>query len=320
MAGLQAAPLPARIAGAKRPDIEGLRLLSAFGIVWFHSAHSGGRIALALAYSGLVVFLVLSVALGGRSGQPDAATLQRRALRLLRPWLFWFGLYVAFNALRGLPAFPLDAGWAAGVLAGPSIHLWYLPFMFGVLVLLDLLRAHVALRTLAAAGFVVALALMATAPWWRPVTLTLPYPALQWADALAPVAVGVFALGARSGCWSRRAVLAMAAALVLVATALVAFEWVGTPYAVGLAASLLVLLRQPSGRPCRPWRPWPGFASALTDCSFGVYLSHSLVFALLLAHGPVLPDWGLPVAIFALALAGTWVLRRALPRVAAAVT
>ena len=321
------APLPHNGAGPKRPDIEALRLLSALGIVWFHAAHS----AIALAYSGLVVFLVLSVALGGRSGRPDAATLQRRALRLLRPWLFWCGLYAAFNAVRGLPAWPLDAGWVAGVLAGPSIHLWYLPFMFGVLVLLDLLRAHVALRTLATTGFVMALALMATAPWWRPVTLSLIYPALQWADALAPVAVGVFVLGARSNCWSRRTVLAMAAALVLTATVLVAFEWIGTPYAVGIAASLLVLVlrRQPSGQavqapqlqqPVQPWLAWPGGFMALTDCSFGIYLSHSLVFSLLLAHGPALPEGTLPVAIFALALAAIWLLRSGLPRVAAAVT
>jgi surface polysaccharide O-acyltransferase-like enzyme len=295
----------------KRSDIESLRLLSAFGIVWFHAGSAG----LALAYSGLVVFLVLSVALGGRSGQPDGATVRRRAQRLLQPWLLWFGLYAAFNAARGLPVLPLDHGWAAGVLAGPSVHLWYLPFVFMVLVTLDLLRAHIALRTLSAAAFVLALALMAAAPWWRPVTLSLPYPALQWADALAPVLVGVFALGAQGACWPRRTVLAMAAALVLVAAVLAAFEWVGTPYAVGVAASLLVLLRTPDIE-----RPWPFDPGPLTDCAFGIYLSHSLVFALLLAHASELSEDALPLAIFAVALAGTWALRRGLPSLAARLT
>jgi len=294
----------------KRADIEWLRWVSAFGIVWFHAGHSG----IALAYSGLVVFLVLSVALGGRSGQPDLATLQRRALRLLRPWLLWFGLYAAFNAQRGLPVLPLDAGWVAGVLAGPSIHLWYLPFVFLVLVALDALRTHIALRTLSALAWAGAALVMATAPWWRPVTLGLPYPALQWADALAPVLVGVYALGAHDGCWSRPVALAMAVVLVLLAALLAAVDWVGTPYAVGLAASLLLLLLRQPGRPGSPG------LSAITDCAFGVYLSHSLVFALLLAHGPELSESALPVAIFALALAGTWALRRALPRVAAYLT
>jgi surface polysaccharide O-acyltransferase-like enzyme len=291
----------------KRPDIEILRLLSAFGIVWFHSGTHG----IALAYGGLVVFLVLSVALGGRAGRPDAATVLRRALRLLRPWLLWFGLYAAFNALRGLPVLPLEHGWVAGVLAGPSIHLWYLPFMFGALVALDLLRAHVALRMLSAAAFALALVVMATAPLWRPVSLGLPYPALQWADALAPVLVGVFALGAREGCWSRSTALAMAAVLVLAAAGLPAFEWVGTPYAVGLAASLWLLLRTPAASPAGAVK-----LAALTDCTFGIYLVHSGVFALLLAHGPALSEDALPVAIFAVALAGTWALRQALPRVA----
>jgi hypothetical protein len=183
------------------------------------------------------------------------------------------------------------------------------------LVALDLLRAHVALRTLSAAAFALALVVMATAPLWRPVSLGLPYPALQWADALAPVLVGVFALGAREGCWPRRSALATAAVLVLAAAGLAAFEWVGTPYAVGLAASLWVLLRTPA--------PTPGWAlklAPLTDCTFGIYLAHSGVFALLLAHGPALSEDALPVAIFAVALAGTWALRRALPRVAAWLT
>ncbi len=292
----------------KRPDIELLRLLSAFGIVWFHAGSSG----IALAYSGLVVFLVLSVALGGRTGRPDGATVQRRAVRLLQPWLLWFGLYAAFNALRGLPVLPQDPGWAAAVLAGPSIHLWYLPFVFGVLLVLDLLRAHIALRTLSAAAFVLALVLMATVPWWRTVSLGLPYPLLQWADALAPVLVGVFALGARAGCWSRRTVRAMAGVLVLAAAGLTAFEWVGTPYAVGLAASLLVLLREPAAAPA-----WALKTAPLTDCAFGIYLSHSLVFALLLTHAPGWSEDALPVAIFTVALAATWALRRGLPRVAA---
>jgi surface polysaccharide O-acyltransferase-like enzyme len=203
----------------------------------------------------------------------------------------------------------------AGVLAGPSIHLWYLPFVFGALVALDLLRAHVALRTLSAAAFVLALALMAAAPWWRPVTLSLPYPNLQWADALVPVLVGVFALGARGACWPRGTVLAMAGVLVLAAAALAAFEWVGTPYAVGAAASLLVLLREPASVPA-----WALKTAPLTDCAFGIYLSHSLVFALLLAHGPALSDTALPVAIFAVAGAATWALRRWLPRVAGYLT
>jgi hypothetical protein len=186
------------------------------------------------------------------------------------------------------------------------------------------LRAQVAPRPLAAAAFGLALAVMATAPWWRPVTLGLPYPLLQWADAAAPVLVGVFALGA--GQWPRRVALAMAAVLVATATALCAHDWVGTPYAVGLAASLFVLLRAPgpSSAGAEKWtkkwtEKWALKAAPLTDCAFGVYLSHSLVFALLLGV-PGLPADALPLAIFSVALAATWALRRRLPRAAAYLT
>jgi hypothetical protein len=159
---------------------------------------------------------------------------------------------------------------------------------------------------------VLALLVMASAPWWRPVTLGLPYPLLQWSDAAAPVLAGVFVLGA--GQWSRPVARAMAGLLVAAATGLAAFEWSGTPYAVGLAAALWMLLRAPG-----PAARGSAAFSSLTDCAFGIYLSHSLVFALLLGV-PGLPAEALPLAIFTVALAATWALRRWAPRLAAWLT
>jgi peptidoglycan/LPS O-acetylase OafA/YrhL len=276
----------------RRQDIELLRLLSALGIVCFHSSSSGAN----WAYSGLIAFLVLSVVLGGRGGAPDAATLRRRAWRLLMPWAVWFVVYGLLNRYRGDAFLPTPNGLLAGVLAGTSIHLWYLPFIFLVLSALDVLKAHVAQRSLSLAAGVLAAGLIATAPGWRPVTLQLSYPVLQWADALAPVLVGVFLLGAAElPSVARRTLSAL---IVLGALAVCAFEWIGVPFTVGILAVLLVSSRYTARLIRVDLRP-------LSDCTFGIYLLHPLVFAFLLEWDRVPEAW-LPAAIFTISLLAVW--------------
>ena len=87
--------------------VELLRLLSTFGIVWFHS----GTTAKEFAYSGLVVFLVLSMYLGGKHGSADKQTFRRRVERLIIPWLFWCVIYAGLNVFRGGRLFLLTGDW-----------------------------------------------------------------------------------------------------------------------------------------------------------------------------------------------------------------
>lgn len=58
-----------------RQDIEILRVLSAFGIVWFHSGAPGR----AFAYSGLVIFIILSVYLSQHGNQHISTRFRIRA-------------------------------------------------------------------------------------------------------------------------------------------------------------------------------------------------------------------------------------------------
>jgi hypothetical protein len=290
----------------RRQDIEALRLLSAFGIVWFHTGTVGVPGG-GWGYAGLVAFLALSVQLGGRRGQADAATLKRRARRLLLPWACWFGIYGLWNAHQGLPLLAADQHPVAAVLAGTSIHLWYLPFMFMVLVGLDVLKAHAPPALLSAAAGGLAIAGVASAPWWRPISLGWPYPLLQWADAAAPVLLGVFLSGASA--LPRALRLALSAGVVLAAAAILPFQWLGLPMLLGSLAALLVHGGGLAGRIRIDLRP-------ASDCTLGIYLCHSLVFALLLQVGG-LPAELLPLAIFGLSLAGVALLQRAWPRAAA---
>ena len=286
----------------RRQDIELLRVVSAFGIIWFHTQVHGG----AIGYGGLVAFLILSIFLGGKSGAPDLDTLKRRAVRLLVPWAVWFIVYGAQNAGHGESIVPLENGMAAGIMAGPSIHLWYLPFIFLALVALDLVRAHLSARTLAYASGATALAIVATAPWWRPLTLAMPYPLLQWADASGPVMVGIFLLCAAA--IPRSHGIATSALLVLCAVAVAAFNSIGISYAIGFVACMLISSKVLERR-------MTVNVAWLSEATFGIYLAHILVYRALLKYTD-LPGELMPVAIFLVSATLVIALRKLLPRFA----
>jgi peptidoglycan/LPS O-acetylase OafA/YrhL len=271
----------------RRQDIELLRIVSAFGIVWFHSEAPGGP----TAYAGLIVFLVLSTYLARRTSDPPRlSSIQNRARRLLVPWAVWFLAYGALNVARGDAFLDTRVGVVPAVMSGTSIHLWYLPFVFLCLNAVDLLNAHVASRTAAWFFGASALALTAAAPIWRPITLALPYPNLQWADALAPVAFGLFLQNASALPQpARRAVLAT---ILASAAAASAFNSVGVSYALGFAACAVIA----TGITAH-WT-FKGL-QRFADLTFGIYLCHILVFAGLLRYTD-LPGEAMPFLIFAL--------------------
>jgi len=271
----------------RRQDIELLRIVSAFGIVWFHSQAPGG----AVAYAGLVVFLVLSTYLSHRTGDaPTLASIGYRARRLLVPWLIWFLAYGAMNVARGDAFLDTREGWVAGLMSGTSIHLWYLPFVFLCLNGVDLLDAHVGPRAAAWIFGLSALALTAAGPIWRPTTLAMAYPVLQWADGLAPLAVGIFLQNSPALSRSSRRVLLLA--IIGSALAVSRFNTIGVSYALGFAACAAIA----SGRAAR-WT-WRGL-QPVADLTFGIYLCHVLVFAGLLRYSDI-PHAAMPFVIFAI--------------------
>ncbi len=111
-------------------SFEYLRILAAFGIVWFHN---GAAPLHWLGLAGLPVFLLISFSLLARTvpDAPLAVFATARARRVLLPWLFWSAVYLVLGLLRqwrhGTPFFE---PWM--VLTGFSLHLWYLPYLFAV--------------------------------------------------------------------------------------------------------------------------------------------------------------------------------------------
>jgi Acyltransferase family len=285
----------------RRQDIEFLRVISALGIVFYHS---GGK-ANALAYPGLTTFLILSMYLGGAVGAADAETLRRRFKRLLAPWLVWFCFYGLFNFTRSKAIISTENGLAAGILAGPSIHLWYMPFIFICLISLDVVKGILPAPVIAISSGVIAAAIISTTPKWRPITLTIGYPIAQWAQALGAVFIGIFLLYLDS--IQKFTGYSLLVLIFLCAALVISYGGVGIPYLIGIFVCSIVHLR----RAAKPISINLGF---LPECTFGIYLSHIFFISLLKKTGieqPIL----LPILTFILSALFVVSLRRAFPSV-----
>lgn len=285
----------------KRADIELLRVLSTFSIVWFHSGVFGHE----FAYSGLVVFLILSMYLAGGSGAADVLTLRRRLERLVVPWFFWCAVYAGLNVFRGVPAVSMDGGLVAGVLAGPSIHLWYMPFIFMCLLALDVIKSHLSQSCIAIGGGVAAFFVLSTVSLWRPMSMGLILPLPQWMHASAAIFSGVFFLYFYQV--PRFVGIALLLSILSAAVYATSVAGVGGPYLVGLLAGALIVSKILEG-----FKFNFGF---LSECALGVYFVHIFVILVFSKFG-VAPGVLFPFAVFFVSVLVVLTARRLFPRLA----
>ncbi len=283
------------------------RLLAAIGIILFHVGGPGAR----LGYAALPFFIILLVFLAfPAAGRQDlrsyAAT---RFRRLMGPWAVWSLIYLCLKLAEvvviGKPLETEFAPWM--LLAGPAVHLWFLPFALAACLAIWPLAQVVG--RLPPAGRI----LLAAAATGLAVILTglaagrlhyLPVPFGQWLHGAPAVALGAaFALAANTG--PNRA---GALAVLLVALAgLVLAGWPAGSRLLALAGGAMVL--------CLAW-PLPASdrARRMADLSLTLYLAHPMVIAVLLRVTP-LPERSLAMALAA--VAGTLLLAAALHQWAA---
>ena len=118
--------------------------MACFGIVWDHARAPYADIG----YLALALFLVLTsfLAVGSfdrTAGRHDNQNFWlSRARRIALPWLFWCLVYrVIFEIVSDDPFAPLSDPMT--LLIGPSIHLWFLPFVMLTLPLIPILSLSV---------------------------------------------------------------------------------------------------------------------------------------------------------------------------------
>lgn len=232
------------------------RLIAAFGIVIFHAGSSGAFIG----YAALPFFLLLFVSLGWKSAAnlDFPKYINGRKERLLKPWLVWSAVYGVLKLAEVAVSDTTIADEFAPymLLTGPAIHLWFLPFVFFVCLLIWPL-ARISPLLVGAVAFTSALALQAYNQGHG-----LPVPLAQWAYVAPAVCLG-FCL----------AVITRRVAIICV--------FAGFSFVFGWTAGLLqITLAALSIIACQ-WIivPQTPLSKKLAAASMGVYLVHPLVFS-----------------------------------------
>jgi fucose 4-O-acetylase-like acetyltransferase len=288
-------------AAKRRQEIELLRVVGAFGIVCYHTLQVGRSVA----YAGLIAFLIISMFFAARSGA-STKNVWRRARALLVPWLVWFVFYGVLNIVQHRPFISLQHGWITGVLAGTSIHLWYLPFIFLCTLLFDLVKDKVPAYLLSCVCLVLAASILISWPLWRGPTMGLNYPYAQYAHALAGVLIGVYFANCRA--LPELVAVYLISEFFFVCLLALPSPGIGFPYLLGVMAAALTLLPR--------WELPARFdISFLSECTFGIYLSH--IFWLRVVRS-LLPIDGvlMPFLVFVLAAVSVFLFKRYLPQLA----
>ena len=273
------------------------RFVAAFGIVLTHALVSPTDWVgnLSLAY-----FHILTGWLAGQSAmRAGAYPLGRRVWRLGLPFLAWSVFYLPVEWWIADPAARAALlGNPMLLLTGPSLHLWYLPFLILTLPLVwPLVHATRTPRGLAVAcvGLVVlGVPQMALHGWGG-----LPFPLPQWAFGLPLFAAGILLARAEvTGLtWLPLAALALLAGAGWALTG----AWWAAP--MGLLAALLFGLLRCVPLEALPWQ--------IGRVAFGIYLLHPFMALFVYkALGADVHWWPLTLLTFAASWGATLVLLR----------
>lgn len=292
----------------KRQDIELLRIISTFAIVWYHS----GAIGHEISYGGLIIFVLLSMYLAGQSNYSGNHPYLRKFERIIIPWSIWFVIYGLVNVLLHKPIIPLHNGIFAGILSGSSIHLWYMPFIFGCLLLFDIVKRHASKSLIAWLSAVLTTTILGSTPFWRLESIQLGEPLAQYAHALAAVTLGIFFsyLSILHG----RYQIFLLFIIVISALSAIPYTGVGIPYLIGIFAGSILVYRPLLNK---LWI-FTGSSfdfSSISQYTLGIYFVHVLILTVLekthFFYGIYLPLTGIVLSILTV-----YLLRRTFPKLA----
>lgn len=271
------------------------RFVGALGILWFHAAAPGSKVALAALPMFMMMLVFFSLRAAEERSMREVAV--DRAQRLLSPWVAWsmaFGALKLFDALAdGRPIASEFHPYM--LLTGPALHLWFLPFAFAC----SLLAVAVARWCGGSRGAFVALAAS-----FAPLTVLLTvasresegiYPLAQWLSVAPAAFLGVLAHLAGAAVRER---LMLAAVCLVAVVALAAAGLPGDGARLGIAALVVMACVGVELRSTAVSR-------ALGAMSLGVYLVHPIfisIFLRLKAPPAASVELALAVALCSIAL------------------
>jgi peptidoglycan/LPS O-acetylase OafA/YrhL len=253
------------------PAFDSLKVIAAFGIVWFHTPNAIGR---EIGYAGLVIFLLISFIV--LSIRPQSSTtylkyLQQRGKRLLIPWIFW-SIFYSLIAIR--QSYFFHEFSLSGILTGTTIHLWYLPFAFlasfSVFVILKLTE-KISVQLLVLTGGIAVMLWLIAYPVFETMFTSSPW--RQWNYGAVSIPLGI-TLGQALKLPTRqrdKILLTIAIMMIILSVYLAQMNQFGTgiSYMIGTIFVILALLIS---------IPPSYFITKLSALTFGIYLLHPFVF------------------------------------------
>ena len=281
-----------------RIDIELLRIISAFGIVWLHSAMPLGR---EVSYGGLIFFVIIAAYFTTVSNRPNKPIT--RFKRLIIPCAIWSVLYGLLNLVGKGNICPENYRLFNCILSTPSTHLWYLPYIYLVTVLIEQSKAVFSKQRIGFFCSIVAIILMLAAPTWSVFTLASPWN--LYLHALPAVLIGTFL-----GCYDSleknfRLFILSGIITSIVITVSTLPDGVGIPYLSGTLPSLVLLTSDVLKKYQLNIRP-------LSSLMYGVYLIHLALVLIFLSIG--FNNYFLPFVAFGLSVLLIYAIKKILPK------
>lgn len=169
----------------RQTSFELFRILAICGVVWYHTGAYGGEIA----YSGLNFFLLVSIYFFVQNIKKWR--FHDHFLRVLLPWFAWYPFYGVLNFIRGDLEFFFTPPYLSIPLVGPSVHLWFLPFIY---------MAHIAVLWFVNTKtnlwkvpslYVMLILWVIGVSYWKKSGINLGIPLSQWIQASGAVLAGV---------------------------------------------------------------------------------------------------------------------------------
>lgn len=285
--------------GTRLASVELLRILGAFGIVLFHLRAPGAWIG----YAALPLFIMLSFyfSLLKASRPGHSPPLADRVKRYMLPWVFWSGVFFVLKVIDATTSGqPLASEFDPWMLAtGPAIHLWFLPFMafFAVVGLNRQVITWVSGTPPVILSAVICAVFFAL---FRGIELASQPPWQQWLFGLPAILASLVFFNARVK-GSRTGIL-----ILLICTSGYLYFGTGDGSMQPLLAIFLMLIALNIPLPSN------GVIDRIAGLALGVYVMHPAVVAVLMRVVPDVPRATLSftLVVFALSLAGTFVLRK----------
>lgn len=275
---------PVELQNFRIANIERLRILAIFGIIWFHT---GGTLGRSVGYAGLPVFIMIFCALAVRKPMPDEFMFfaKKKARRLLKPWLFWSILYIVFKILKQLLlGGSLSESFASfNFFVGPRTHLWYLPFAFVCGLIVNLLH-HYTVRVSSIITVLLSSVISILCLFLCSVVMSsthLPVPVPQWLFGLPGMPLG-FAIGQIAFSLQGRLRKELCLAIVLATESVclllfcLGYTFLIVPYGIAVVLVCIALLSR--GRS-------EARLLKFSSLAYGIYLVHPLVGSVLYVIG-----------------------------------